>query len=68
MFIHPKTRNIFRNGDSLVIGDLGISKLKENATKSSTKFFGTPEYMSPKILNYQKDKFDKTLEFKHDIW
>jgi len=55
-------RNIFkRDDDNLVIGDLGLSKLKDQI-RSSTKCTGTFAYMSPEC--FQKGE----VNFLSDIW
>ena len=56
-----KPGNIFINGTSLVIGDLGLAKSLEELEKSKT-FSGTLAYASPEVINKQ----DYT--FKCDIW
>jgi serine/threonine protein kinase len=40
------SRNIFRTGETLLIGDLGLVKSME----SIASFAGTPYYMSPESL------------------
>ena len=58
-----KTSNIYLGeGDKIVIGDFGISKIFNNNQSMSRTFIGTPYYMSPEILG-QKE-YDK----KTDIW
>ena len=58
-----KTSNIYLGeGDKIVIGDFGISKIFNNNQSMSRTFIGTPYYMSPEVLG-QKE-YDK----KTDIW
>ena len=54
-------RNIFRNGDSIVIGDLGLALTLEEQEKSCT-FAGTLCYLSPEFVD------NKLICFKSDIW
>ena len=58
-----KTSNIYLGeGDKIVIGDFGISKIFNNNQSMSRTFIGTPYYMSPEMLGQQE--YDK----KADIW
>lgn len=49
------------NGDSLVIGDLGLAKSLDEWQSSKT-FAGTINYISPEMLNKEDYKFEV------DIW
>jgi len=60
-------RNIFRHGETLVIGDLGLAKSME----STWSFAGTPFYSSPESLG-KKDSghfidiwYKKKLNYKN---
>ena len=53
--------NIFLNGGSIVIGDLGLAKSIDEL-KSSKTFAGSINYVSPEIINKEKYKFEV------DIW
>ena len=58
-----KTSNIYLGeGDKIVIGDFGISKIFNNNQSMSRTFIGTPYYMSPEMLGQRE--YDK----KADIW
>ena len=54
-------RNIFRNGESVVIGDLGLAKTVDKI-RSSTKVAGTWNYISPDCINEEK------ITCASDIW
>ena len=56
-----KPSNIFLNGDSLVIGDLGIAKSVEQLKLSKT-FSCTLFYASPEVINRED------YSFETDIW
>lgn len=58
-----KCANIFLNsGDSVVIGDLGSSKIIKQQTLNCTNNVGTPYYMCPQIMTNQEYSKDA------DIW
>lgn len=58
-----KCGNIFLNsGDSVVIGDLGSSKIINQQTLNCTNNVGTPYYMCPQIMTNQEYSKDA------DIW
>jgi serine/threonine protein kinase len=62
--INFNLRNIFvDNLGGLKIGDLGISKSVANITRSTSRFPGTANYMSPEIINEEKDYTNKI-----DVW
>ena len=52
-------RNIFRNGETLVIGDLGLVKSAESIV---SQMAGTINYMSPESIDGKK------IGFFSDIW
>ena len=52
-------RNIFRNGETLVIGDLGLVKSTESLV---SQIAGTINYMSPESID------GKEIGFFSDIW
>ena len=54
-------RNIFRNGGSLVIGDLGLAK-NYDQIRTSSKFAGTLNYISPECIEKKK------ITTKSDMW
>jgi serine/threonine protein kinase len=47
----------------LKIGDLGISKSIQKITQNTTNFPGTANYMSPEIINEERDYTNKV-----DVW
>ena len=51
-------RNIFRYGETLVIGDLGLAKCIEGIAS----FAGTLSYMSPEMI------LEKEIGYFSDIW
>jgi serine/threonine protein kinase len=55
-------RNIFLNGDSLVIGDLGLAR-KFDQIASSSKFAGTINYLSPESITEEM-----VVNTYSDIW
>ena len=56
-----KPGNIFLNGGSLVIGDLGLAKSMKDLM-SSKKLIGTLFYASPEVIN------ESEYNFECDIW
>jgi NIMA (never in mitosis gene a)-related kinase len=58
-----KTLNIFiGERDNLLVGDLGVSKIVGNDDVALYSRVGTPLYLAPEIIKY--DKYD----YKADIW
>ena len=56
-----KPNNIYINGDSLVLGDLGLVR-SINDLKIYNRFKGSLYYVCPEVLNEQ------AYDFKADIW
>ena len=59
--IYKNKRNIFKNENSVVIGDLGLARNKDNI-KTASKTAGTCNYMSPETHK------DQIVEMASDIW
>lgn len=56
-------RNIFKQKNTLKLGDLGIARIVESSKSlRDTKIAGTFSYMSPELLH------DEKYSVKSDIW
>ncbi|XP_065180638.1 uncharacterized protein LOC135811339 [Sycon ciliatum] len=57
-----KASNIFLRNNVIKLGDFGITRLLERTTDMASTFTGTPNYMSPEVVQHQG------YNSKSDIW
>lgn len=67
-----KTKNIFIEGEHLVLGDFGFSAKEEEGRNIIKKYLGTPNYMAPEIIGlkiFKKNPEYRELDsYKLDSW
>jgi len=61
-------RNIYINGNSLVIGDLGLAKSLKDLNTSKAYIKGTLMYVSPEVINREDYKFEVDIWYKFNLF